>query len=276
MKREKIYVSICAMILTFNLTGFSKPVNAISVYNSILLSSRQAPRYIPNKNISYNNRYKLLFNLNTNENMQGLASYNGYFYVGFDLGNGQSKIVKYNSTGKKVSETQNMRINHCAEIAYQNKTGKLFVSNGGGDNATHVYEIDFNSTKIIKDYNLGILGDSALLAIDNVHNYLILHTVVSGGDKGNPTITIINLANMSKVASFKIKNEGIPQGLESDGRNIYLYTNNKTTVMDYKGRIASIYDVTEKGESEGMTLATVNGKGIMTIGFNNSDRIYYF
>ena len=48
------------------------------------------------------------------------------------------------------------------------------------------------------------LGTSALLAIDNINNYLILHTVLHNGDFGNPTFIIINLANMKVRILVKI------------------------------------------------------------------------
>ncbi|WP_298844343.1 hypothetical protein [uncultured Clostridium sp.] len=219
------------------------------------------------------NECMLLFNLPDKGVMQGMTFFDGYFYCSFDLSNGNGKIVKYDSVGSKISETKPMAIGHCAEISYRASTNKIYICNGGGNNPTHVYVVDYNSSKIQTDLNYARLGHSALLAIDNVHNFLILHTTLSG-DTGNPKFTIINLANMSTVASFNIVSQGIPQGLETDGKNIYLYTNNKITIIDYNGTIISSYSINKTGESEGLTIAFENGTSFLAMGYNSPNRIY--
>lgn len=249
------------------------PLKSMAIDNNILYSLNVIPKYIPSTSIPKNNEYKLLFNLPDKGVMQGLTFHNEYFYCSFDLGNGNGKIVKYDCVGNKISETKSMIIGHCAEIAYRVSTNKIYVCNGGGNNPTHVYVVDYNSSKIQTDLNYESLGHSALLAIDNVHDYLILHTALSN-DTGNPKFTIINLTNMSTVATFGIVNQGIPQGLETDGKHIYLYTNNKITVIDYNGIIIMSYVINKKGESEGLTIASEYGTSFLAMGYNSPNRIY--
>ena len=220
------------------------------------------------------NEYELLFDLPDTGVMQGLTFHDGYFYCSFDLKKGRGKIVKYNLTGNKISETKPMVMGHSAEIAYRASTGKIYVANGGGANPTHVYVIDYNSSTIKADLNYASLGTSALLAIDNIHDYLILHTVANGGDNGRPMFTIINLVDMSTVTTFNIPNQGVPQGLDVDGTYIYLYTDNKVTIFNYDGKIITSYSINKAGESEGLTEATDHGTSYLSMGYNHPNRIY--
>ena len=218
--------------------------------------------------------YDLLFYIKDKHKLQGITFFNKNIYCGFDVGGGNGKIVKYNMSGKIISETSPMRVGHCADIGYRSRTNKMYITNGGGHNLTHVYVVDYNKSLIINDLNYGSLGTSALLAIDNVHDYLILHTVLKRGDVGNPRFTIISLKNMKILNSFNVDRQGIPQGLEADGKHIYLYTNNKITVYNYDGSKVAQYHVNKRGESEGITIASEYGKSYLAIGYNSPNRIY--
>ncbi len=218
--------------------------------------------------------YDLLFNIKDKHKLQGITFFNKNIYCGFDVGGGNGKIVKYNMSGKIISETSPMRVGHCADIGYRARTNKMYITNGGGRNLTHVYVVDYDKSVILNDLNYGSSGTSALLAIDNVNDYLILHTVLKSGDVGNPRFTIIDLSNMKILKSFNVAREGIPQGLESDGKHIYLYTNNKVTVYNYDGLKIAQYHVNKRGESEGITIASEYGKSYLAIGYNSPNRIY--
>ena len=187
------------------------------------------------KSIAHVPSFNLLFYLNDANNFQSITYFNQYLYCGFDIGDGKGEISKYSMTGKKISQTYPMAVGHSADPGYRVKTGNIYMANGGGNSKTHVYVINYNSSKIVNNLNYENLGTSALLAIDNIHDYLILHTVLDGSDLGNPRFTIINLANMQVVKTFTEPNQGVPQGLESDGNHIYLYINNKIMTFDYNG-----------------------------------------
>lgn len=255
-----------------NTTDITTKVEKSGVYDDILFAPKSTSQYTPSA--SKKNVYELLFYLPDTGTMQGLTYYSGYFYVSFDLGSGNGKIVKYDLSGKKISETASMVIGHSAEIAYRESTGKIYVSNGGGTNPTHVYVVNFATSVIDSNLNYESLGTSALLCIDNVHDYLILHTVLSGGDTGSPKFTIINLANNAIINTFTIGTQGTPQGLEADGKHIYLYTNNKVTVLDYEGTIITSYPVNKTGESEGLTMAAEYGTSFLAMGYNTPNRLY--
>lgn len=225
-------------------------------------------------NINKKSAYKLLFYIKNKHNFQGITFLNGYFYCSFDVGHGMGNIVKYDITGKKVSETKPMFLGHCASIAYRIKTNTIYIANGGGRNLTRIYIINYNKSKILDTLKYNNLGTSALLAIDNINNYLILHTVLHNGDFGNPTFTIINLANRKVIHSFSAVREGVPQGLETDGKHIYLYTNNKITVYNYKGTVLGKYSINKIGESEGIAIESRQTKSYLTVGFKSPNRIY--
>ena len=266
---------------------FNKPVEALNsrtkltMQNLISINKKESlnnkveklefAKKTPHTNKSPDN---LLFNIKNKHNFQGITFFKNYFYCGFDVGSGHGKIVKYDKFGKEISETRSMLVGHCADLGYRSKTNNIYIANGGGHNLTSVYVVNFAKSSILSTLNYNSLGTSALLAIDNVHDYLILHTVRNSGDNGNPTFTIINLANMHVINTFNISTKGIPQGLETDGKNIYLYTNNKITVLDYKGSIITTYYIHKTGESEGITIALENGIPFLAIGYNSPNRIY--
>ena len=255
-----------------NTTDITTKVEKSGVLDDVLLAPKSISKYIPSTNKT--NVYELMFYLPDTGTMQGMTYWDGYFYVSYDLGNPNGKICKYDSVGNKISETSSMAIGHCAEIAYRASTGKIYVSNGGGTNPTHVYVVDYATSAILIDLDYTSLGNSALVAIDNVHDYMILHATLTGGDTGTPTFTIINLVNSDVIATFSIPTQGIPQGLESDGKNIYFYTDNKVTILDYEGTILSSYAVDKNGESEGLTLASEYGTTFIAMGYSTPNRIY--
>ncbi|MBU3111000.1 Ig-like domain-containing protein [Clostridium lacusfryxellense] len=220
--------------------------------------------------------YKLLFNLNDTLNFQSITFFNQYLYCGFDIGNGKGKISKYSMSGKKISETKSMAVGHSADLAYRAKTGNIYIANGGGNSKTHVYVVKYESSQILSNLNFEKLGTSALIAIDNVHDYLILHTVLSSGDSGSPKFTIINLANMKVINTFNVPNQGVPQGLEVHGNQIYLYTNNKITTFDYNGKKISTRYISNTGESEGIAMTLDNNFQRLVIGYTGENRIYRF
>lgn len=236
-----------------------------------------APRDMPN--ISYTGRNEVvfdkLFHISENSNMQGLTYYNGYFYIGFDMGGGSGKIVKFDGAGKKIAETPLLSLGHCAELSYIHNKDNILVANGGGLNPTHVYEVNFASGTIIADMNFESLGTSALVSYDNQNHYIILHTA-QGGDAANPTFNIIDYATRDILKTFTIPNQGTPQGLEVLNNQIYLYTNNKITVIDFDGNILYDYLIYKQYESEGLTFAGDYGTPYMVVGYNTPNRLYAF
>ncbi|MBU3179644.1 YncE family protein [Clostridium psychrophilum] len=288
MKCFKVY--FCLIIVALFLIvvkHFNKPLETLNSTSELTVR----PFVAINQKKSLNNKSKKLelikythptnkssdnslFNIKDKHNFQGITFFKNHFYCGFDVGNGHGKIVKYDRFGEEIFETKSMVVGHCADLGYRTKTNNIYIANGGGHNLARVYVVDYTKSSILSTLNYNSLGTSALLAIDNVHDYLILHTVINRGDNGNPTFTIINLANMHVINTFNISTKGTPQGLETDGKNIYLYTNNKITVLDYKGSIITTYYIHKTGESEGITIALENEIPFLAIGYNSPNRIY--
>ncbi|MGH4050655.1 MAG: YncE family protein [Clostridium sp.] len=273
MKRHKVY--LCMLVLFFIIADTPNKVVTATVQTSQVSSQI-------NYTVNSNNKKEkstllendLLFNIKDKNNLQGITFFNKYLYCGFDIGGGKGKIVKYNMAGERISQTKPMMLGHCADLSYRTRTNKIYVANGGGNNLTRIYVVDYEKGEIQSTLNYERLGTSALLAIDNVHDYLILHTVLNHGDAGNPTFTIIDLAKMKAINSFNVACKGVPQGLETDGKYIYLYTNNKITVFNYQGAIIATYHVNKRGESEGITIISDHGATYLAVGYNSPNRFY--
>lgn len=216
----------------------------------------------------------LMFNVNDKRNQQGLTYANGNFYIGFDTGNQTGEIVCIDKSGNNKGSTGKIYIGHAAGLAFREKNGHIYVANGGGDNLTHVYEVDFKNKKVINDINLEEFGTAALIAIDNDKDNLIISTSLEKGNNGNPTFTVLDF-NLNKKSQFQLKNQGIPQGMECYKGKLYYYTNNKITCIDLKkGKIIKSFDINESGESEGLTVVNDVKNPYVVVGYNNKNRLY--
>jgi hypothetical protein len=206
-------------------------------------------------------------------NMQGLTYYDGHFYIGFDITGGNGKIVKITNGGKLVKDSGSLPIGHSAELAYRKTNNHIYIANGGGTNPTHIYEVDMNAATptVISDLNFSYLGNSALLAIDNDNDLLIIHTAPD--DTTNPTFSICKFDG-TITKRFTIPNQGVPQGLEHYQGYLYFYTTNKITVLDLNGSIITTMLLPKSGESEGLTIAGDFESPYIAVGYNNSNRIY--
>ncbi|MBM7836447.1 BppU family phage baseplate upper protein [Clostridium sardiniense] len=216
----------------------------------------------------------LMFYVDDNRNQQGLTYGLDHFYIGFDVGNNQGDIVKYTKSGVRVASTGNIGIGHAAGLGFRESNGKIYVANGGGSNPTHVYEVDFNNKRVTRDINLERYGTAALLAIDNDHDRLILHTS-PGGNNGRILFNIMDFNGNSIVPQFEIPNQGIPQGLEYYNGILYYYTNDKVTCINIETHeIMGHFSIKKAGESEGITLVRDGATPYLAIGYNGANRIY--
>lgn len=218
---------------------------------------------------------KLLFQISGVGDMQGVAYEGGNYYIGFDLHDGiNARIDRYNSAGKLLDSAK-LPVGHCSEIAVSYSSHHLFISNGSARKTAHIYEVDYGNganAQILKDMDFSGLGSSALVAVDNQKGDLIVHT--ARNDFSQHEITVFNLATMQKISSFSIPYQGIPQGLEACNDRIYLLTNNKITTISDNGALLSTNSVSEKGESEGMTLVTENNRTFFAAGRSRPNRLY--
>jgi hypothetical protein len=222
---------------------------------------------------------KLHFPIKPNLNNQGLAFHDGYIYVGYDITNGSGMIERYGPDGALDQNYGRVALptRHTAELAYRTADNRLYAISGGGNEPTYVYRITQDGKAVDNVYDFSAYGNSGLLAFDNTNDLLLLMTSTSGGDKGEPTFRLIDLNNNNAVVlQFSIANQGIPQGLEIVDGIIYLYTNEKITMLDLSGNILGKKELDLPGESQGMTLVTQGGKKTIAIGYNQPGRIYMF
>lgn len=214
---------------------------------------------------------KLEFKVKSKENMQGLAYNNGFYYIGFDMKNNKGKIQVYDKKGNLKRESKLLDIGHVADLSFNSNKNVLYAVNGGGKNKTKVYEIDIEKDmKIIKTIDFSKLGNSGLMTFDNKENILILHT--SNNDKSKHKFSKCNLDG-EILETFEIDNIGVPQGIEYLNGDIYFYTNDKITVINFKDKkIVDTYNLNISGESEGVTFVKDENK--VAYGYNKQNRIY--
>ncbi|WEG10981.1 hypothetical protein PU629_12420 [Pullulanibacillus sp. KACC 23026] len=191
------------------------------------------------------------FELSTPLKLQSIAYLNHAFYAGFDSPNDQIIVYKYDEEGEELGHTQTLPIIHGASISADSANHHLYITNGGGMNPTQVYEVQFPQKQIIKRLNLSKLGHSGLSTVDVAHSRLWIET--SPNDHGRQTFTYCDF-NGHVLEQFTIPNQGVPQGLDFSHNRIYLYTNNRITVMSTDGKILRHLKINEPGESEGMVI----------------------
>lgn len=214
-----------------------------------------------------------LFDIKTEDNLQGVAYWDGYYYVGYDVGKGFGKIRKYNPHGELIQETDSLAIGHTAELDFRNKNDRLYVANGGGKNPARIFEINMTSKTpyISKTLELNSLGKAGLLAIDNENDTLVVHT--ADNDQAAPKISIIDF-NGNILKHFSIPYQGIPQGLEVHNGIIYFQTNNLLSMINFSGQIIGQTVVNESGENEGIAIFSTAKETYYLYGYRFNNRIY--
>lgn len=251
MKTFSFYMCICIIALS-----------------SFLISATEA-KGTPPLNVLVGEK---LFNIATEDNLQGVAFWGGNIYVGYDIGKGNGVIRKYDIIGKLLEETSPLPIGHTAEMDFRESNKKLYVSNGGGKNPTLVYEINILSKKptVTKKIDFQSLGQAGLLAIDNQNDTLVIHS--ADNDKAAPKISIADF-NGKILKQFPIIYQGIPQGLEVHNGIIYFQTNNLITMLNFHGQIIGQTAIKERGETEGAAIFTHKGNPYYLYGYRGSNRI---
>jgi hypothetical protein len=222
---------------------------------------------------------KTSFPIKPNLNNQGIAFSDGYVYVGYDVTNGNGMIERYSMNG--VLDENYGRVSvptrHTAELAYRTADNRLYAVSGGGSEPAYVYRLSQNGKAVENVYDFSAFGNSGLLAIDNKNDVFLLMTTTSGGDAGDPIFRLIDPNNNNSVLiQLSIPNQGVPQGVEILDGIIYLYTNNRITMLDFAGNILGKTDLNFAGESEGITILTQGDKKTIAIGYNQPGRIYIF
>lgn len=217
------------------------------------------------------------FHVNQNLNNQGLAYFGGYYYVGYDLGGGNGYLEKYSGNGVLDASYGGVPVptRHTADLAYRMADGRLYAASGGGSEPTYIYRLAVDGKSVDKTLDYTAYGNSALLAIDNTTDLLVLFTIQTGGDYGDPTFRFVDWNDNNRVVQqFTIPSQGVPQGLDVHDGMIYYYTDNKITVLDYAGNILDIWFINAGGESEGIAVVYEYGAPCIVVGYNDGRRLY--
>jgi hypothetical protein len=191
-------------------------------------------------------------------NQQGLAVRNGFFYVGYDIGNGQSQIERYDGTGTAAGTLGPLPIEHVAELAYSTTTDLVYAANGGSKTLTKVYAIDpvwdpnappaDPSTSIEQTFDLSALGYNGMVAVDDANKRLLVFsstTASSGYQVSSVTLTDTPVLNPdgtqatnddgspkvvpagTVTSTVPIAIDGVPQGMDLVGQQLWIYTSLK-------------------------------------------------
>lgn len=243
-----------------------------------------AKRKTNNSRNTFDRFLTLLFTIPDKGSMQGLAYAEGNFYIGFAKGFGMGQIDVINLKGKLIKKTGLLPIQHAGELAFRKTDRLIYVSNGNVDKPAKIFAVNMNSTdpSVVHTIVPDIQGYGALIAIDNNIDQMIISTnssilsLASNPISNNfTTVSFYTCDFDGKVFNkFTIPYQGIPQGVECYKSLIYFYTNNKLTVLNKNGKILKIYALMRRGESEGMTLAIINNKPVLTVGYNYPGRVY--
>lgn len=188
-------------------------------------------------------------------NQQGLAVRNGTFYVGYDIGNGQSQIQRYDGMGMATGTLGPLPIEHVAELAYSTTTDRIYAANGGAKTLTKVYAIDpvwdadnppaDPSTAITQTFDLSALGYNGMVAVDDANKRLLVFASAaasSGWTVSSVTMTDTPVLDANGVqetnddgspkvvpagtvtATVPISISGVPQGIDLVGQQLWVYT----------------------------------------------------
>ncbi|MFT8319053.1 MAG: GW domain-containing glycosaminoglycan-binding protein [Sporolactobacillus sp.] len=207
-------------------------------------------------------------------NEQGLAydSDNGKYYVGYDTGNGNGKIVPYVNSGNGQYRADNDHavygaFGHACALSYSPFTGKLYeVSSAGPDPV--LYTINPDNMQVINSDTIKGMPYVSMMTVKDKNTLILLTEAGSSDAFSEYTIG----GSYTDPAAHKVKDMGVVQGMQYDPSNnkLYFLANNYMSVLDNGYNVQdrfyfSIPSGESAQESEGLTVA--NGK--LTIGFGN-------
>jgi hypothetical protein len=206
-------------------------------------------------------------------NQQGLAVHDGVFYVGYDNGDGTSHVELYDAAGVRVGTLGPLAIAHAAELSFSTTTGLLYVANGGRTNPTAVQSIDPRNGALHDSFDLNALGPNGLVAVDDANQRLL----VFAGTPGAYAVTPVSMLPVSTTdpatgqvttvpagtsgPSTRVAVDGMPQGLELVGQQLWIYTSLKKVNHIAKIDLATMLaptgtdaasDLVWAGEGEGL------------------------
>lgn len=228
-------------------------------------------------------------------NQQGLAVQDGIFYVGYDNGDGTSRIERYDGNGNRFPLTLSpLAIGHAAELAYSTTTRLLYAVNGGAANPTTVWALEPQAadgpSALRATYDLSRLGNNGMVAVDDAKSRLL----VFAGSAGNYTVTPLSLADATTTnadgttttvpdgtlgASLPIVIEGIPQGIEVVGDRLWVYTSltKRNRIAQYDLATASLAvgsDLMNPGEGQGLAARLApDGTTSLYVGTHSVNRV---
>jgi hypothetical protein len=217
------------------------------------------------------------FRVDQAKNNQGLANWNGFYYVGYDIGSGNGYLERYSKDGVLDPDYGRVSVptRHTAELAYRAADSRIYAASGGGTEPTYVYRLAADGKSVDRTYDFTAYGNAAMIAIDNTNDVLVLSTTAGGGDAGAVTFRFIDWnANNKVINQFTIPSQGVPQGVEVYGGLVYFYTSSKITVLDNKGTILDSWDLKAAGESQGMTIVLDGTSPYLAVGYNAPQRVY--
>ncbi|MFX3617754.1 MAG: GW domain-containing glycosaminoglycan-binding protein [Sporolactobacillus sp.] len=232
--------------------------------------------WVPNSTLEGLNEGTDTFKLKLNTqsgNQQGLAydAKDGIFYVGYDQGNGNGKIVAYYSDGS-TKETPTLPLGHACALSYYG--GKLYEISSAGDHP------------VLRIFNASDLSEEpTTTTLTNFPNYVAMMTAKDANtlillteSRGDDSFYYYNIDSRTLTGPISTAKMGVVQGLQYDNDKLYFLANDYITVLDEKKManqgLVSITDrfyfTIPKGdpsESEGLS---IDNNGNLFVGFGNN------
>lgn len=154
-------------------------------------------------------------------NFQGLAVFNGYFYIGEDDRNSEATYMHKMSFAGDIIDTKQTNFGHTASISMRKANGHFYVASGGQDYQTIIWEYDFESNVVLNTINLSHLNANALVCVDNKNDQLILITCQ---DYNSPIqMHQVGFDGIVKK-TVNLPTYGVPQGISCFEDRVYYQT----------------------------------------------------
>lgn len=221
-------------------------------------------------------------------NFQGLAVFNGYFYVGEDDRNSDATYIHKMSFAGDILETKQNSFGHVASLSMRKANGHFYIASGGQDAKTIIWEYDFESNVVLNTINLSQLNANALVCVDNKNDQLILITCQ---DYNSPIQMHQVGFNGVIKKTVNLPSYGVPQGIScfedrvyyqtgSDGSQGYLNIFDIDFNFIDKHRIYKEYLASSQGsyahEPQGIEVGLRYGCPIIYMMWANPMRIYAY
>jgi len=210
--------------------------------------------------------------------LQGLAFGAGSHFVTFDIGNGQARIMQYNSSGTELKRSGALALGHATEASYRQANGNLYVADGVYNATRWVREVNMRlaTPAIIRTIDFSNFSTIAVVAVDNSEGRLVVFSRPTGGAF---TIAIADFSGtiLSKFTYIHDPLE-LTQGIEVIGNEILFFNSRKdktsNNIYVYSTTGTKLYDIRVPIAIEGEGLSIDEATRTVYVSTLSPNRVY--